>query len=104
MNGEQAILTAFNEINKLVNHDEINRLESFFDSSLQNDLTQRQLDCLYGLVQGMTMKEIALLHRLSPKTVEHYLDRIKFKLQCKSRSELISKALKLSYIKNKLSL
>lgn len=65
-------------------------------------LSQRQLDCLYYLVLGMTQKEIAKQMKLSPKTVEHYLDVIKTKLYCGSRRELIKAGLKFPYIKNKL--
>lgn len=56
-------------------------------------LTKRQIECLYLLVKGMTMKEIAYILKLSPRTVEHYIETIKQKLNCHSRSELISKVL-----------
>lgn len=56
-------------------------------------LTKRQLDCLYYLTKGMTIKEIAKSLSLSPRTVEHYLETIKDKLNCHSRSELFAKAL-----------
>jgi DNA-binding CsgD family transcriptional regulator len=65
-------------------------------------LTQRQLDCVYYLILGMTLKEIGCALHLSHKTVEHYLNNIKDKLKCKSRTELIKKALKHPYIRNKL--
>lgn len=67
-------------------------------------LTMRQLDCLYYLVLGMTIKEIAKVMKLAPKTIEHYFEKIKFKLSCQTRSELVKKALQISYIKNKLKL
>ncbi len=66
-------------------------------------LSKRQLDCLYYLVKGLTMKKIADQLNLSPKTVEHYLDAIKMKLNCRSRSDLIAAGLQLSSIKLKLS-
>jgi DNA-binding CsgD family transcriptional regulator len=71
-------------------------------SVLSSKLTQRQIDCLYHLVKGMTVKEIALTLEISAKTVEHYLDIVKTKLNCRSRSQLVSKALEIPYIKNKL--
>ncbi len=74
---------------------------SFFSSIPNNELTQRQLDCLYYLVKGMAMKQIAKELSLSPRTVEHYIDAIKQKLNCESRVELISLALKLPAIKNR---
>ena len=67
--------------------------------SIPSILSKRQIECLFCLVKGMTIKEIAIELQLSPKTVEHYLTYIKFKLNCYSRSQLISKALKLSTIK-----
>lgn len=70
--------------------------------SLNKDLTLRQLDCLYYLVRGMTMKQIAQAMNLAPKTIEHYLESIKKKLNCQSRTELISHALQIPYIRKKL--
>ena len=65
-------------------------------------LTDRQLDCLYYLVQGMTIRQIGEVMQLSARTVEHYLEAVKSKLQCKSRAELISAALKMQSIKDRL--
>jgi DNA-binding CsgD family transcriptional regulator len=76
---------------------------SFFDSSypmlnlifssrvdLIQLLSARQLSCLYYLVAGFSYKEIAIKLRLSPRTVENYIDAIKTKLDCPTRSNLIS--------------
>ena len=52
-------------------------------------LSKRQNECLYFLATGMTIKEIARTMALSPRTIEHYLEAIKIKLNCKSRSELV---------------
>lgn len=65
-------------------------------------LSNRQLECLYFLTQGMTQKQIAHALNLSPKTVEHYLSAIKEKTNCHSRSALIFEALKIPAIKEKL--
>jgi DNA-binding CsgD family transcriptional regulator len=65
-------------------------------------LTDRQLDCLFYLVKGMSIKLIAKTISLSPRTVEHYLDTVKTKLKCESRVALIEKALKMKMIQNKL--
>ena len=48
------------------------------------------------------MKEIGIMIGRSPKAVEHHLDAVKNKMNCYSRSELISKALQLPCIINKL--
>jgi DNA-binding CsgD family transcriptional regulator len=65
-------------------------------------LTERQLDCLVCMVKGKSMKQIAKNLTLSPRTVEHYLETVKFKLKCVSRAELIEKALSIPFVKNRL--
>jgi DNA-binding CsgD family transcriptional regulator len=55
-------------------------------------LTKRQKQCLFHLLKGMTIKEIANSLQLSPRTVEHYFETIKVKLNCKSRFDLFEKA------------
>lgn len=52
-------------------------------------LSERQNECLNLLAYGMTIKEIAREMQLSPRTVEHYLEVVKAKLNCDSRSDLI---------------
>lgn len=59
------------------------------------NLTTRQLDCLRLLAQGMTMKQIGMTLNLSSRTVEHYLEAVKSKLKCGSRTELIAAAFEL---------
>ena len=66
------------------------------------NLTSRQADCLYYLAQGMTAKAIASTLQLSVRTVEHYIENIKHKLGCYSRSDLINKALQLDSIRLRL--
>jgi DNA-binding CsgD family transcriptional regulator len=65
-------------------------------------LTKRQLDCLLHLVKGKTMKEIGKYLNLSHRTVGHYLETIKLKMECETKSDIIEKALRISYIKNNL--
>ncbi len=78
-----------------------NHSQSVIDEKINSKLTMRQLDCLYHLVKGCSIKQIAKELSLSPRTVEHYIDAIKQKLNCESRVELISLALKLPAIKNR---
>lgn len=61
-------------------------------------LTARQIDCLRLLAKGMTMKHIALVLSLSPRTVEHYIDAIKCKLHCSTRVELVQMAHELGLV------
>jgi len=65
-------------------------------------LSQRQMDCLMHLVKGKTIKQIAQALHLSAKTVEHYLNAIKLKLNAQDRSEVIEKALQLTAIRERL--
>jgi DNA-binding CsgD family transcriptional regulator len=65
-------------------------------------LTPRELDCLYYLVKGNIKKEIAKQLKLSERTVEHYLESAKNKMMCSHRSELISKALLIPQIREKI--
>jgi DNA-binding CsgD family transcriptional regulator len=58
-----------------------------------NLLSTRQRDCLYYLAKGMTLKEIGTILNLSPRTIGHYLEAVKVKLGCFSRSQLVEKAL-----------
>lgn len=65
-------------------------------------LSERQIDCLYYLVRGKSIKEIGKILGLSPRTVEHYLEAVKFKLKCETKSNLIEKALSIGHIRNQL--
>jgi len=75
-----------------------------FKNDKLSSLTQRQTDCLFYLVKGMTIKQTAQKMGLSPKTVEHYLENIKTKLNCHTRLDLVTSALKLHCIKTKLAM
>ncbi len=61
-------------------------------------LTKRQEECLFYLVQGMTNKQIAKCLALSPRTVEHYLEHIKKKLNAHSRIDLVAKVLAMNLV------
>lgn len=51
--------------------------------------TQREAETALLVMEGHTMKKIAGVLCLSPRTVEFYIGRIKEKLSCRSKSELI---------------
>jgi DNA-binding CsgD family transcriptional regulator len=57
-------------------------------------LSEREKVCLHYLSEGLTMKEIAQKLMLSPRTVETYLERIKKKLNCKTKADVIVAFLK----------
>jgi DNA-binding CsgD family transcriptional regulator len=67
-------------------------------------IASRELECLYHLIKGLTLKQIAQIMRISARTVEHHINNAKTKLNCYRRSELIFKASQLPDIKNKLFL
>jgi DNA-binding CsgD family transcriptional regulator len=59
----------------------------------QFSLTTRESEVLFYFLRRKTAKQIAQLLKLSPRTVEDYIDHIKLKLDCHNKSELIQKAL-----------
>jgi len=63
------------------------------DAIASFNLTKRQKECVYYLARGMSIKQIASALNLSPRTVEHYLEAAKDKLDCHTRAQLIEKVL-----------
>lgn len=61
-------------------------------------LAKRELECLYFIIRGMTAKQIGKVLNLSFRTVESYIENMKYKFNCTNRSELIGKAIDLGYI------
>lgn len=61
-------------------------------------LTRREAQCLYYFFQGKSSKQIGRILDISHRTVELYFDRIREKLDCKTRLEIISKIEDRSYI------
>lgn len=55
--------------------------------------TQRETQTIYFLLRGNTIVEVAEILGLSRRTIEFYLKNMKSKLNCHSKSELISKVL-----------
>jgi len=54
-----------------------------------NVLTTREHQCAHYLLNGMTAKEIGKQLDLSPRTIESYIENIKFKLCCRNKVQLI---------------
>lgn len=59
-------------------------------------VSKRELECIYHLAKGLTIKEIALRMQISPRTAGHHLEHAKTKLNCYRRSDLILKVLQMS--------
>lgn len=60
--------------------------------------TKQETICASYYILQLSMKEIALRVSLSPRTVEEYINNIKIKLGCYSKSELIDRLLTLDII------
>lgn len=58
-------------------------------------LNKQESACLFYLLRGMSYKEIGKSMNRSPRTVENYMNDLKFKLDCPSRQILIEKCLAL---------
>jgi PAS domain S-box-containing protein len=61
-------------------------------------LTQREAQCLVCLAHGYSIKQIGKKLELSPRTVEAYLNRVKVKLKCNTKTELIAKAIECRFL------
>lgn len=57
-------------------------------------LTHRQKECLYLILQGFSAKMIAQKLNLSPRTVETHIEAIKIRLGCFRKTEIIEYGLK----------
>ncbi|MES2608500.1 MAG: helix-turn-helix transcriptional regulator [Pseudomonadota bacterium] len=61
-------------------------------------LTSRQQTCLFLLVRGKSMKEIASILGISVRTAEEHITTIRTKLDCNSRSQVIEKAINSGFL------
>jgi len=70
-------------------------------STLSNTalITQRELDILQLLNEGLQNKEIASRLFISPKTVDHHISSILYKLEVNSRTKAVHEAIRLEIIK-----
>jgi DNA-binding CsgD family transcriptional regulator len=56
-------------------------------------LSAQETKCLHFLIRGRTVKMTAQALKLSPRTVENYLQTIKYKLNASTKAELICKVI-----------
>lgn len=61
-------------------------------------LSQREAEVLFFLVRGKTIKEIAAILTLSPRTVENHIDAMKGKFAVENKGALIDQAIYLGYL------
>lgn len=102
--GVASDITIQKEMEQFQNDDRLKKLAQYNSSEFIADLfdfkklnitslTKRELQCVSAMLKGKTAKEIAKAFGLSPRTIEHLIERIKLKLKCKTRSQLIEKLL-----------
>jgi len=57
-------------------------------------LTMRELECLRWIARGKDSSEIAIILNISPHTARYYLKSARFKLDCVTSAQAVSKAVK----------
>jgi DNA-binding CsgD family transcriptional regulator len=53
-------------------------------------LSKREQECLYYVIRGLSASQISSRLIISKRTVEDYIDRVKNKLGCTTRLELLN--------------
>ncbi len=61
-------------------------------------LSTRELECLFCILRGMTAKQIGERIQLSKRTIESYIENIKNKFGCRTKSELFDSAINKGYV------
>jgi DNA-binding CsgD family transcriptional regulator len=61
-------------------------------------LTDRQSEVLFYLLRGKTVKQIALLLKISPRTVDEHLEQLRYKFNASNKNELIDKAISAGFL------
>lgn len=57
-------------------------------------LTPREIECMHGIMRGLTAKEIAITLNISYRTVELHINNIRKKLGSKNKAEAVKDFLK----------
>ncbi len=60
------------------------------------NLSEREFACLFFFIRHYTIKMTAHMLGYSPKTVSSYLERIKYKLGCQRKEDILGKSLQLN--------
>lgn len=84
---EKIFLPFHNNPTNFVNLD----IELDFNDELYSQLSKRQKECALMLLNGMTTKEISEALKLSQRTIETYVNNLKYKLHCQNKTQLIIK-------------
>lgn len=59
------------------------------NSSKKIVLSNRQKQCIEHLLKGQTAREIANQLNLSHRTIEHYIELLKIKFDCRNKVQLV---------------
>jgi LuxR family quorum-sensing system transcriptional regulator SolR len=66
----------------------LNDIESYIGKK-SDELTIREKECAKLLMEGYTSKETSRILQVSPRTVEFHIDKLKRKLKCHNKAQLI---------------
>jgi DNA-binding CsgD family transcriptional regulator len=64
------------------------------------NLSHRELECLFLILRGKSAKQTGEIMSLSKRTIESYIENIKNKFGCESKSDLITIAIDHGYMRN----
>lgn len=62
--------------------------------------TRREAECLVHLLKGKTINSTAISLGISRRTVEFYVKKMREKLKCNSKPELLEKVSETNFLKN----
>jgi len=62
--------------------------------------TKKQAECMLHFIAGRSIISTAKAMKISPRTVEYYLNNMKVKLNCYSKAELVKKVHATDFMKN----
>lgn len=85
----ETITNSYFQEKSLITHHNTQSFLGSTSSSLKI-LSAQELQCVFYLSQGKTAKEIARVMRLSPRTIEYYLDKIRKKTGLRRKVEIVS--------------
>ncbi len=86
------------EIASTMSYDRLTDDVPFFFNEELRPLSKRQKECFYYLVRGKTAKEIGSILDIGFRGVEEHIKRLKHKLACPTKSDLIEKAFESGFI------
>lgn len=61
-------------------------------------LTKKESECLFYIIRGGSTKQIASRFKRSPRTIEVHIEHLKQKFNCRTKAELIEKAIESGFL------